>query len=189
MIESRTRGGQLGPLGLEHQRFGQQANRAQRRAQLVRQVAHELGPDAPQPDQLRNVGQGDPDAAVIGVPDVQRHRLGRLAGEDVLARRVAVAACLGDELLDAVVQKRLEHDSCQRGHAGASPAGLPPTDWQSSTVPSWLTPDKADTQLISGLELLAKLARPRAVAAAALGRRRGGAAGAALAARPVSEPG
>ena len=49
LIESRTRGGSSVRSDFEHQRFGQQAHRAQRRTQLVRQVAHELGSDAAQP--------------------------------------------------------------------------------------------------------------------------------------------
>ena len=155
---------QLRALCLEHQRLGQQAHRAQRRAQLVRQVAHELGPDAAQPDQLRNISQGEPDAAVIGLPHVQRKGFGRLAGKHVLARRVAVAPCLGGELLDAVIQERLEH-------ALADEATRPPAEQVCGGSigrvdrPRGADADKADAQLISGLELFVKLLDGRSPAA------------------------
>ena len=55
-------------LGLAGQRLGQQADRRQRRAQLVRQVVDELGPDLLEPAQLGDVLEDEPQAARRGAP-------------------------------------------------------------------------------------------------------------------------
>ena len=52
-----------GRVGLAGQRLGQQADRGQRRSQLVRQVVDELGPDLLEPTQLGDVLEDQPDAA------------------------------------------------------------------------------------------------------------------------------
>ena len=50
-----------GRLGLAGQRLGQQADGRQRRAQLVRQVVDELGPDLLEPAQLGDVLEDQPE--------------------------------------------------------------------------------------------------------------------------------
>jgi hypothetical protein len=52
-----------GRLGVAGERLGQQADRRERRPELVREVVDELGPDLLQPSELRDVLEDDPDTA------------------------------------------------------------------------------------------------------------------------------
>ena len=135
-IRSRIRAGigVAGGLRLAGQRLGQQADRRQRRAQLVRQVVDELGADLLEPAQLRDVLQDDPQAAVGCAPGAQ-HEL-RPVGpgdRDLAGRRAGLERRLGDRL-DLGVEEGLD----QR------PPEERPGGWSSSVWAAVLAPTIRD---------------------------------------------
>ena len=71
------RDGVAGRLGLAGQRLGQQADRRQRRPQLVRQVVDELGADLLEPAQLGDVLDDEPQAARRHAPGPDARAAGR----------------------------------------------------------------------------------------------------------------
>ena len=90
-IRSRIRGGTAVArrLGVAGQRLGEQADRRERRPQLVRQVVDELGPDLLEAAQLRHVLEDDPDAADRRAPGADDEDRPVRAAQPELARRRA----------------------------------------------------------------------------------------------------
>ena len=109
-IRSRIRGGHgvAGRLGVAGQRLGEEADRRERRPQLVREVVDELGPDLLEPAQLRDVLEHDPHAAERRAPrpDDEDRAVGPLSRNSPDAP--PVCARRRDQVLDPGVDERLE---------------------------------------------------------------------------------
>ena len=100
-----------GRLRVPGERLGQEADRRERRPQLMGQVVDELPPDLLQPAELRHVLEDDPhpaDRGAAGADDEDR-ALG--AAQPELAGRPAGLASAVDQLLDARVDERLQRRS------------------------------------------------------------------------------
>ena len=88
-----------GRVGLPRQRLGQEADRRQRRPQLVRQVVDELGSDLLEATQLGDVLEDDPEHSARGAPGMKHEPWPVRRGDGHLAgRRTTLKRGAGDRL-------------------------------------------------------------------------------------------